>query len=113
MQGVRHGAILNPQGQVGAVDFQGPSEAVQDRRGVLPDGPITLQLIGVQLVLNATSPGQSHACPGIKPVVTTKSPVNTRLPLEHCRHDSLQGGDPRFVGARLPGQGPEPSSTTQ
>lgn len=73
MQGVGHGAVLNPQGQVRAVNLQGPPEAVQDGCGMLPDGPITLQLIGVQLVLNATGPGQGHACPGIKPVVMTKA----------------------------------------
>lgn len=102
MQGIGHGAILDPQGQVGAVDLQGPPETVQDRCGVLPDGTITLQLIGVQFVLNATGPGQGHACPGIKPAVMTKAPVNTQLPLQHCRHGSL-GKAPRPQGS-----GPRP-----
>lgn len=52
---------------------------------MLPDGPITLQLIGVQLVLNATGPGQGHACPGIESVVTTKAPVNTP---ENCPYST-------------------------
>lgn len=81
MQGIRHGAILNPQGQVGAVNLQGPPEAVQDRRGMLPDGPITLQLIGVQLVLNATGAGQGHACPGIESVIITKNTGKHAAPL--------------------------------
>lgn len=67
MQGIGNGAVLDPQGQVGAVDLQGSFEAVQDRGRVLPDGAIALQLIGVQLVLNATCSSQSHPGPGVKP----------------------------------------------
>lgn len=68
MQGIGNGAVLDPQGEVGAVYLQGPLEAVQDRGRVLPDGAITLQFIGVQLVLNAACSSQSHPSPGVKPV---------------------------------------------
>lgn len=68
MQSIGNGAVLNPQGEVGAVDLQGSFEAVQDRSGVFPDGAITLQFIGVQLVLNPARSSQSHPSPGVKPV---------------------------------------------
>lgn len=83
MQGVGNGAIFDPQGQVGAVDLQGSFEAVQDRGGVLPDGAITLQLIGVQLVLNAARSSQSHASPGVKPA-QARTQAMSKLPPEHC-----------------------------
>lgn len=76
---------------------------------MLPDGPIALQLIGIQLVLNATGPGQGHARPGIKPAVMTEVPVNTPLPLQHYRHGGLGKALPRGV---IPGHGTELSSTT-
>lgn len=54
MQRVRYGSILDPQGQVGAVDFQGPLEAVKHGLGVLPYGHVAFQLVGIELFLNAT-----------------------------------------------------------
>lgn len=76
MQGIGDGAILDPQGQVGAVDLQGSFEAVQDRGGVLPDGAIALQLVGVQFVLNPTGSSQSHPSPGVKPVQARTQAMN-------------------------------------
>jgi hypothetical protein len=40
---------------------------------MFPYWSITLQLIGVQFILNATGSGQSHACPRIEPGVVTKA----------------------------------------
>lgn len=67
MQSVGYCAVLDPQGQVGEVHLHGPLEAVQNRQGVLPDWPVTLQLVRVQLVLNAAGSGQRHTGPRIKP----------------------------------------------
>ena len=67
MQGVGDGAVLDPQRQVGHVDLQGPPEAAQHGLGVLPHGAVTLQLVGVQLLLDAAGPRQSHARPRVEP----------------------------------------------
>lgn len=53
VQRVGDGAVLDPEREVGAVDLQRPLEAVQHRLRVLPYGEIALQLVGVELLLDA------------------------------------------------------------
>lgn len=67
MQSIGNGAILYPEREVGAIDLKGSFEATQHWAGVLPDEAVALQFVGVQLILNAAGPGQSHPCPRVKP----------------------------------------------
>lgn len=57
MQCIRHGTILDPQRQVGAVHLQGPLKAVKYCLGVFPYRNVTFQLIGVELFLDTTGSG--------------------------------------------------------
>lgn len=57
VQRVRDSAVLDPQRQVGAVDLQRPLEAVEHRLRVFPYGHVALQLVGVELLLDAAGAG--------------------------------------------------------
>lgn len=75
---------------------------------MFPDGSITLQLIGVQLVLNSAGPGQSHACPGIKPRVVKRAPATNTIVLK--KWQTLQPGSQRTLfPALLPYNDSNPS----